>query len=340
MVSRLNPPRPALVVVSAILLTTALFGLKSATGLVMTEASHSADTDHPPLRSGAASGAPSAHRTTSTPRSSPVVTSSPAPEAAVRSPTSLPPRAQAAAQAQPAGLTASFQQLQSGLDARSVGLAYAVLGDSQVVRLGDWQSGSAWSTIKVPLSVAALRRSGSPKVAQQVHQAITESSNDSAEALWALLGGGQTAATAVNDVLAHYGDARTHTQAQRVRPAYTPFGQTTWSLTSQVTFVSNLYCSKTDTAVTHEMAHISAGQAWGLGRLEGANFKGGWGPDTAGRYLVRQFGVVTLEGRRVAVAVAVEPGGGSFAEGTRVLDTIADWLRRNLHPTSGACAHH
>jgi hypothetical protein len=236
-----------------------------------------------------------------------------------------------------AALNASFRKLQAKLHSRSLGLAYQPLGDTHLVQLGDWETGPAWSTVKVPLSVAALRRSSSDEVVSLVHRAITESDNSAAEALWGVLGGGQPAATAVDAVLASYGDRSTHTQSRQIRPPFTPFGQTTWSLTHQVTFMSRLYCSADASSVIQEMNHISAGQRWGLGTLPGATFKGGWGPDTSGRYLVRQFGVVTLGRARVAVAVSVEPGSGSFSEGTRDLDQIATWLRKNVHPTSGSC---
>jgi hypothetical protein len=54
---------------------------------------------------------------------------------------------------------------------------------------------------------------------------------------------------------------------------------------------------------------------------------GGWGPETDGRYLVRQMGVVDLPDRRqLVVAAAVVPDNGSFASGTAMLDRVAGWL--------------
>jgi hypothetical protein len=235
-----------------------------------------------------------------------------------------------------ADLVNGFAQLSRTLRLRSAGLAYAPLGGA-VTRLGAWETGPAWSTMKVPLSLAALARSDSETTRQQVHRALTGSDNQAAEQLWSLLGGGRPAADAVDAVLADHGDDQTRTQPQRTRPPYTPFGQTLWSLTDQTTFASALACSPRDQPVSQEMAQIDPSQQWGLGRLPSAVFKGGWGPDTTGHYLVRQFGVVSLNGYRVAVALAAEPASGSFDDATRALDHMADWLQQSVHATSGGC---
>lgn len=249
----------------------------------------------------------------------------------------LPGRASHGTPTASGDLSRSFDAMRARLGVRSVGLAFAPLGAPRAVTLGAWESGAAWSTIKVPLSMAALGRSTAPDVVTLVHRAVTESDNTAAERLWASLGGGQRAAAAVNAVLTRFGDRLTRTQARRVRPPFTPFGQTTWSLPDQVTFVESLYCSPSGAPVVAEMSRIASGQRWGLGGIRGAVFKGGWGPDLHGRYLVRQFGIVRVEGHHVAVAVAVEPRSGSFADGTRALDTVTRWVSTNLHPASGAC---
>lgn len=234
-------------------------------------------------------------------------------------------------------LRAGFAELRAELGVRAVGLAYAPVGDGPIVLLGDWRSGPAWSTIKVPLSLAALRRSNTTDTRRLVHRALTVSDNQAAEALWSQLGAGRSAADDVDAALTAHGDRQTRTQAEQVRPPYTPFGQTAWSLAAQVRFGSALACTAADRPVLDEMSHIVAAQRWGLGRLPGAAFKGGWGPDPSGRYLVRQFGVVRLNGRLVAVAIAVQPASGSFDGGIRAMDLIADWVKQNVHPNRGGC---
>ena len=58
--------------------------------------------------------------------------------------------------------------------------------------------------------------------------------------------------------------------------------------------------------------------------------KGGWGPGSqpgvSGGYLDRQMGVVTVGGRKLAVAIASAPSDGSHTTGTSNLTAIARWL--------------
>ncbi len=220
--------------------------------------------------------------------------------------------------------------------ARSVGVVIAPIGASEPpIVLGSWTAGPAWSTMKVPLSEAALRQD--PGVLATVRSALTVSDNAAAESLWATLGSGTTAAAKVDAVLAAHGDSATRTQAVRVRPPYTPFGQTTWALVDQVRFAQDIACSPQSQTVVSIMGQVTSSQRWGLGSLPLANFKGGWGPDASGRYLVRQFGIVTIGGKRVAVAVAVEPRDGSFGSGTAALSSIARWLGSQDLPGPGHC---
>jgi len=78
------------------------------------------------------------------------------------------------------------------------------------------------------------------------------------------------------------------------------------------------------------MTHIEASQRWGLGTIQGSAFKGGWGPSTSGKYLVRQFGTVRTSTGTFAVAVAAEPITGSFDDGVAALNAIAQWVSSNL----------
>jgi hypothetical protein len=227
-------------------------------------------------------------------------------------------------------LTASFTRLRPTLRVRSVGVGVVVVGRSDALTLGTWRSGPAWSTIKVPLSIAALGRADSASTRALVKKAVTRSDNAAAEALWARLGSGRSAASRVDAVLAADGDRRTRTQWRRVRAAYTPFGQTTWSLADQLRFTRGLACDRRAALVRGDMAAVVASQRWGLGRLAHARIKGGWGPDTRGRYLVRQLALVPRGKDLVAVVVAVEPSDGSFAQGVRALDKVAAWLRTSM----------
>ncbi|TRW81252.1 hypothetical protein FK535_17510 [Mycolicibacterium sp. 018/SC-01/001] len=203
---------------------------------------------------------------------------------------------------------------------------------------GTWAEGPAWSTVKIPLAIAATRENPATIVSSEVEAAITESDNAAAEALWESLGEPTTAAKKVKAVLAEAGNAP-EVQSQRIRPGFSAFGQTVWSLADQARFAAHLACDPDDGQVLELMGQITASQRWGLGNLSDARFKGGWGPDPTGGYLVRQFGIINAPRGLVAVAMAAQPRSGSFDDGIQQLDAMAGWLsdRLDLLP-AGRCA--
>jgi hypothetical protein len=228
-----------------------------------------------------------------------------------------------------ATLSADFAQFESTLHAVA-GIAIGAVGSTAApIILGDWQSGPAWSTIKVPLAIAALRKGDPPEVTDTMRAAITESDNAAAESIWATLGDPDSAADRVDDVLRSTGDP-TIVQSRRVRPPFTAFGQTEWSLTHQVQFISSAACAGVDVPILTLMGQIEPGQSWGIGTISGTRFKGGWGPSPTGNYLVRQFGVLTTPNGMIAVALAVEPETGQFDDGTNNLNEMAKWLTDHL----------
>ena len=181
--------------------------------------------------------------------------------------------------------------------------------------------------VDAPLAVAAVRADGarpSPTTTALIRRAITVSDNAAAEQLWSRLGGSVRAASAVGAVLADGGDPVTRVPSRRLRPGYTVFGQTSWPLTRAASYAAQLPCQRGTAPVMTQMGRISAGQRWGLGVLGGsARFKGGWGPDPGGAYLVRQLGVLTLPGgKQVGVAIASRPASGTFRDGTAALTAV------------------
>lgn len=224
------------------------------------------------------------------------------------------------------GLQESFARFQRDeFGGEIAGLVVMGIGQ-QPVTVAPWTGETtAWSTIKVPLSIAALREG--LQVDDDVRAALTVSDNAAAERIWAALGDGETAAGKVQAVL---DDPATTVQAARIRPPYTPFGQTKWQLENQVRFLSTIACA-TDEAATRVLTLMGgvAADTWGLGGIRGTKFKGGWGPGEQSDYLVRQFGVLTddADAPTTVVALIVEPG--SFDEGTAELTTIAQWLTQN-----------
>lgn len=231
-------------------------------------------------------------------------------------------------------LEASFADLSDEVGA-DIGLAYAPLNDpGQVNHLGNWSNGPAWSTIKVPLSLALLRETGGAATSA-MRSAITISDNAAAQSIWDDLGGGEVAAGKVEGVLTAAGNSGTDVPSELRRAGFSIFGQTDWSLIDQAGFLARVACDPAAAPVTDLMGEITSGQQWGLGAIDGAHFKGGWGPGTDGLYLVRQFGVVPTPSGRVAVAIAAVADTGGFADGTAVLNRVAEWLQNHLGEVGG-----
>ncbi|WP_174188596.1 serine hydrolase [Nocardia barduliensis] len=237
----------------------------------------------------------------------------------------------------PGTLAASYAELAAGVRGK-LGMAIMPVGGEQVVTFGEWTSGPAWSTMKVPLTIAALRRNpGGSNFAASA--AITQSDNAAADVLWQSLGTAQEAAQAVQAVLREGGDNKTVVPATRARSEHSAFGQAEWSLTDQVRFASRLPCLPQAERVTSLMEQVVVSQRWGLGEFSGAEFKGGWGPDASGAYLVRQFGIIDIPTGKIAIAIAVQPESGTFSDGMNVLDKLATVVSEHLDELSGGrCA--
>lgn len=246
-------------------------------------------------------------------------------------PTTAPPAPATPTQAAPVDsgpFAAEFASLAAELNAE-VGIVVRPVGAGPApVTAGAWTTGPAWSTIKVPLAIAGLRASDPPVVTDAMRAAITQSDNDAAEAIWASLGDPAMAAQKVQAVLAETGDP-TVVESRKVRPEFTAFGQTIWSLGDQATFLSAATCDPRNQPIMDLMGQIAPDQSWGLGTIEGAKFKGGWGPSPEGNYLVRQFGVVPVNDGFAVVAVAVEPRSGSLEDGSQALSRVATWLQEH-----------
>jgi hypothetical protein len=209
--------------------------------------------------------------------------------------------------------------------------------------IGSFQTGVAWSTAKVPLAIAVLQDAPSATDRADVKSALTVSDNAAALRLWQRLGGGDTAASATQNVLRQAGDTQTVVEPKVLRSGFTPFGQTQWSLANQARFMASIDCVPQGGEVLKTMRDVSPAQRWGLGSI-GASpaFKGGWGPGVSpgvgSGYLDRQMGVVTLNGQRVAVAIAALPSAGSHQAGIAALDAVSSWVEQEIKPPGGVSA--
>ena len=236
-------------------------------------------------------------------------------------------------------LATEFNALASKLHA-TMGIVISPVGTHpKQLAFGDWTSGPAWSTSKVPLTLAALSEQKPPIVTAAIRAAITESDNAAAESIWEQLGDPVTAAHKVEAVLRKYGDPTT-VEWRRLRPPFTAFGQTIWSLTNQARFTAAAVCDSSNAPIFTLMGQVESGQSWGLGVIPDTRFKGGWGPSPTGNYLVRQLGVLKTPTGLIAVALATEPASGSFNDGTEELTEVSKWLTSHIAelPT-GQCDH-
>jgi hypothetical protein len=245
--------------------------------------------------------------------------------------------------ATPAGAQPSYESLQTGFAKlantipAAIGIAYAPAGQNRATALGPWSSGVAWSTIKVPLTIAALR-TNRPNAQSLAVQAITASDNAAAEQLWSELGPPPVAARQVQAILAEGGDTGTVVESRRLRAGFTAFGQTQWTLARQAQFAAHLPCIAGAGPVINLMHNVVGDQRWGLA-AGGAPAKGGWGPGRSGGYLVRQFGVMSTPTGQLGVALAAEPRDGTFESGVRALNQMTDWTAKHLRELPGGrCA--
>ncbi|KAF0969515.1 hypothetical protein BPODLACK_01797 [Gordonia sp. YY1] len=216
-----------------------------------------------------------------------------------------------------------------------LGVAMVPVGSDQVISLGSLKAGRAWSTMKVPVSLAAQRERG-PAVARMEDKAITFSDNDAAGELWGALGGGRASVDAVTAVLREGHDTRTHVSSEIDTPASYP-GYTSWALRDQALFGAHLPCLPGSEHIIRLMSDVAPNQQWGIarvGRNKGAvtAVKGGWGPATSrtGGHLVRQLGIISTVDGQVAVSMAAIPRSGSFTDGTKMLTRLGNWLGKNL----------
>lgn len=157
--------------------------------------------------------------------------------------------------------------------------------------------------------------------------ALTASDNAAAERLWTSLGTGAEAARAVEKVLRSGGDKGSDVPSEVTSPGHSAFGQTVWALPDQTAFTARLPCLSGSSEVTSKMGQVSSDQRWGLGQVEGARFKGGWGQTPDG-YVVRQLGLLPGEAKG-DTAATLQVRAGSHAEGTAIADELAAVLEEH-----------
>lgn len=224
-----------------------------------------------------------------------------------------------------------------GARAAELGGQYALAWvDSEGLHvLGSPPPERAWSTIKVPLAVAAASSAPTEETWARVESAITRSDNEAALALWTALGPPEAAARAVDAVLAAYGSTEARTEYLDVRAPFSSFGQTVWSTPSQARFAVSLACVPESSAagrVRTAMGQVLPEHRWGIGVLEAAHLKGGWGPERGGAYVLRQLGDGQVAGQRYALALTAQSATGSYAQATAEATALVRWWAETVAP--------
>jgi hypothetical protein len=247
-------------------------------------------------------------------------------------------------------LASSFAQLEAESEGE-IGVAFAQLGGGPVTTLGPKQVGHAWSSFKVPITVALMQTQAGKLTASQeslAAAAITASDNNAAASLFSDLESvtGGKASSTVEAMLAQLDGGSTHVETAPPPPgAVSSWGQTQWSLESSTLFYGAMYCGLLGSVgnVISDMENVIPEQQWGLGQASfpsgsSVAYKAGWGPDgsESGPYLVRQAGVVESGGQGFAVTIAAESSSGSFEAGVAELNAVADWVAANV-PLEGSC---
>ena len=218
-------------------------------------------------------------------------------------------------------------------------------GDGPRVSGGDLETSSAWSTIKVPIAQRVLEDFGGPSgvssaQAGEINRAITVSDNDAAAALFSDLekkhGGLKKASAAVGETLQEAGDFTTQISTEG-RDTFSTYGQTDWSLEAQNRYMAALAGDcLADEQITNylldQMSMTGGEDAFGIGAVGvPAKWKGGWGPGTDGKYLVRQMGVMTVDGKDMVVTLAAIADDGTFKSTQSMATEMATWASQNLN---------
>lgn len=149
-----------------------------------------------------------------------------------------------------------------------------------------------------------------------------------------------TATQKVTQVLRAAGDEETQVSSQG-RDGFSTYGQTDWPLVEQQQFMGALLNGCIGDAasrdfILNQMRSVTS-DTWGLGSAGvPALWKGGWGPGTDGRYLLRQMGAIEVNGTQYVVTLAVIPDDGSFATGQGVASDVAKWLVAQAPSATGS----
>lgn len=218
----------------------------------------------------------------------------------------------AAPAASPDSVNAHLDALVREVEARHGGRAtVSVAGAGAQFTAGDNRPEPAFSTMKVPSAIVALRND--PGTYADVEATVIRSDNAASYRLNSVVPG-----PSLDAVIAEAGSRTTNSAAWRMG--------TLWSTSDQAQFASGLRCVSGHEPVLEMMGRVVPEQRFGLGRIPGARFKGGWNFHEEG-HLARQFGLMPGPHGDIAVAItAYNPNG--YQSSYAMLDDLASGLSR------------
>ena len=266
----------------------------------------------------------------------------------------------------PQGAASTFARLERSLPG-PIGVVVSPLGSRSEARFGPLQDGHAWSTMKVPVLVTYEHRLAEEgrmlgvADSEDATLAIEQSDNAAINAIFArleeLAHGLIPASEDIEQTLRDSGDPLTVVNTLPNDQGFSTFGQTEWSLSASTTFYKALAngCLLDHAQTAHIltlMGRVVSYERWGAGEAGFARalpiaFKGGWGPEPDGSYLVRQTAIIGADGHGYVLAMLAHPpgvGATSFADGEDMLTKTATWARQTFDPRTShgptICALH
>lgn len=203
----------------------------------------------------------------------------------------------------------------------SVGFALLKVDNpSDVIVVGDRLVAPAWATLHIPIAVAAIDNG---HFDDDIVGMIRDVDTEVASKIYATLGSTQQASSLVISVLRNAGDTLTNIDPTNARPC----NYTSWSVADQATFIANMSLTESGKEVMQLMASYPGSQRYGLGHIDGAVYKSGWGTDFTGDFSVRQFGIIPTSYGDVAVSIIVHAGDGTFGSAQSMLNDFADGIK-------------
>ena len=191
---------------------------------------------------------------------------------------------------------------------------------------GEVKTTSPWSTIKVLIIAAYLKRQGGAGAQEQnIVNALTNSDNEAIMAVKVAGGTDEEMSKTMEEILASIGDKETDV----ILSEGTQGGKATkWSFASQVKFMAALRQGKIVDKQTSDyiLAKMTPAQTWGLGQIGATTYKPGWGE--IGEE-TRQMGLVkSKDNKEYAVAFGNIKNVKSPDEETN--NKLAKWFDTNI----------